>query len=155
MIKTVRRLKDLIRSLSEKKTRVAERILIFILMLGFFAYSISLFADDLIYINEKILSRFWGEKVNSICVILFTYGSVLLAIIESFKSSVKELCQFYFYIFKAVILLLSGTLLFALIHRSGLPDYIFQLWNYLSVFAILIAVLSLIIFVKVIKNSAG
>ena len=72
MIKTVRRLKDLIRSLSEKKTRVAERILIFILMLGFFAYSISLFADDLIYINEKILWRFWGEKVNSICVILFT-----------------------------------------------------------------------------------
>ena len=54
MIKTVRQLKDLIRSLSEKKTRVAERILIFILMLGFFAYSISLFADDLIYINEKI-----------------------------------------------------------------------------------------------------
>lgn len=119
-------------------------------MLGFFAYSISLFETNLILINEKILWRFWGEKVNSICVIVFTCGSIVLAIIKSFKSDVKELYQFYFYILKAGMFLLSGTLLFIFINKSHLPDYIFQLWNYMIVFAILILVLSLIIFLKII-----
>lgn len=118
-------------------------------MLGFFAYSVSLFATNLIFVDEKILWRCWGEKVNSICVIIFACGSMLLAIMESFKSDVKELCQFYFYILKAGIILLFGTLLFVLINRYRLPDYIFQLWNYLLVFVILTVVLSLIIFIKI------
>ena len=135
--------------MENNKTRIAEYILIFILMLGFFAYSVSLFATNLIFVDEKILWRCWGEKVNSICVIIFACGSMLLAIMESFKSDVKELCQFYFYILKAGIILLFGTLLFVLINRYRLPDYIFQLWNYLLVFVILTVVLSLIIFIKI------
>ena len=117
-------------------------------MLGFFAYFISLLRTGFL-INEEVLWRNWGEKVNSICAVIFTCGSLLLVVIESFKNNLKELCRFYFYLLKAGMILLCGTLLFALINRSHSLDYFYQLWSYLLVFAILLAALSLIIFIKI------